>query len=180
MIRSLLLLAAWGLTLSGRADELRLNARALFEQSVARDVRLSADGRAIELDEGELVEGDGPAAGFSYRPNEERLSDRVWIKKELLVPNPQARKVTLLVGPGGGFKAVINGKDVELPRAGKVGGYWESYTLPPNSLKPGKNEIVLHGGGRVWIARADEFAAGSNTPPPRRSARSTDGGKTWV
>ena len=74
-------------------------------RSIERVVRLGRvrgikPGR-IELEEGELFEDDGPAAGFSYKPNEERLSDRVWAKKELIVPNPSARKATLLVGPGG-------------------------------------------------------------------------------
>src|SRR4051794_24182449 len=78
-------------------EELRFDARPLFERSVTRDVRLSADGLAIELEKGELFEDDGPAAGFSYKPNEERLSDRIWIKKELVIPNPQAGKATLLV-----------------------------------------------------------------------------------
>lgn len=164
-----------------RADELRLNARTLFEQSVTRDVRLSADGSAIELDEGELIEDDGPAAGFSYRPNEERLSDRVWIRKELIVPNPAARRATLLIGPGGALQCRINGKSVELKSPGKAGNYWQTYAIPPEVLTAGKNTIVLSGVGKVWIARAEDFAAGSLDRPkhPNRSARSGDAGKTW-
>jgi hypothetical protein len=163
------------------ADDLRLDARALFEKGVIQDLRLSADGTAIELDEGELVEDDGPAAGYSYQPNEERLSDRVWIRKELLIARPQTKRATLLVGPGGDFRAEINGKPIELRAAGKVGGYWQSYQLPPDALRSGNNAVVLHGTGKVWIARADEFAAGSaeRAVHPNRSARSTDGGKTW-
>ncbi|MBA3303807.1 MAG: hypothetical protein H0U26_08050, partial [Acidimicrobiia bacterium] len=163
------------------ADELRLDGKGLAGRSVTRDVRLSADGAAVELAEGELVEDDGPAAGFSYRPNEERLSDRVWARKELVIPDPRARKATLLVGPGGGPKVRINGKPMELRPAGKAGGYWEAYAIPPDVLKPGTNEVVLHGGGRAWVARAEDFAAGSVERPkhPNRSARSTDGGATW-
>jgi hypothetical protein len=144
-------------------------------------VRLSASGQTLELKEGELFEDDGPAAGYSYQPNEEKLSDRVWIKKELILPNPQAKKATLLVGPGGALKGSVNGKAIDLQRVGKAGNYWEAYSLPPDVLKSGRNDIVLHGSGKVWIARADEFAAGSETRAahPNRSARSTDGGKTW-
>src|SRR4051812_20335253 len=91
------------------ADELPLDAKALFERCTTHNVRPAADGAAVELDEGELVEDDGPAAGYSYRPNEERLSDRVWARKELVIPDPRARKATLLIGPGGGPKVRVNG-----------------------------------------------------------------------
>lgn len=178
-----LLIVVWlGSTGRVSAEELRLDARALFERSVTRDVRLSADGLAVELDEGELIEDDGPAAGFSYKPNEERLSDKVWIKKELLIPRPAARKATLLVGPGGDFKAILNGKAVELKPAGNTGNYWQTYAFPPDVLKEGKNEIVLYGAGKVWIARAEDFATGSETrlKHPGRSFRSSDSGKTWT
>lgn len=177
----LVITGVWLAASPAAAEELRLDARTLFERSVTRDVRLSADGRSVDLEAGELFEDDGPASGFSYKPNEERLSERIWVKKELVLPNPQAQGATLLVGPGGDLKALVNGKAVELRRAGRVGGYWESYSVPAELLKPGKNEVVLYGSGRVWIARGEDFAAGSDTRPrhPNRSAKSTDGGKTW-
>ena len=163
------------------ADELRLDARTLFEKAVSRHLRLSAAATALELETGELYEDDGPAAGYSYLPNEEKLSATTWIKKELLIARPQGSKATLLVGSGGAIQAIINGKPQELQREGKVGNYWEAYSFSPEALKAGKNEIVLHGQGKVWIARAEDFAAGSRTRTkhPNRSARSTDGGKTW-
>ena len=181
MTRTLLLLAVAALPARADADELRLNAADLFGQSITHNVRLSADGSAVELDEGELIADDGPAAGYSYLPNEERLSDRVWAKKVLLIPNPAARRATLLIGPGGDLRATINGQPVELKPAGKAGQYWQACTIPPSVLRPGTNEIVLSGAGRVWIARAEDFAAGSIDRPnhPNRSARSADGGRTW-
>lgn len=162
------------------AEELRLNARTLIDQSVTRNVCLSADRSAIEIERGVLCEDDGPAAGYSYQRNEERISDRVWIRKELVISNPMAKSATLLVAPGGDLDAIINGNKVVLKGAGKVGGYWHSYSLPPDALKAGKNDIVLRGSGKVWIARAEDFATGSaNRKHPNRSARSSDGGKTW-
>lgn len=181
-MRAPLLLLA--LSLAARpagADELRLDAKALFDRCTTHNVQPAADGAAVELDEGELVEDDGPAAGYSYRPNEERLSDRVWARKELVIPDPRARKVTLLIGPGASPKVRVNGKAVETRPTGKAGGYWEAYALPPDVLKPGANEVVLHGAGRVWVARAEDFATGSTDRPrhPGRSAKSNDGGATW-
>jgi hypothetical protein len=163
------------------AAELWLDAKMLHERSITHNVRLAAGGAAVELEEGELFEDDGPAAGFSYKPNEERLSDKVRIKKELVIPNPAARRATLLVSPGGDLKAIVNGKPVELKPAGKAGNYWQAYALPPDVLKAGTNEFVLSGNGRVWIARAEDFAAGSTERPkhPGRSAKSTDAGKSW-
>ncbi|MGI8982006.1 MAG: transglutaminase-like domain-containing protein [Pirellulaceae bacterium] len=178
----LLLLALSAVVSPAAADELRLDAKALFERSVTRDVRLAADGSAVELEEGELFEDDGPAAGYSFQPNEERLSDRVWIRKELVVPNPAARQATLLIGAGGDLKVAINGQPVELKKPAKAGNYWQAYGIPPEALKPGTNELVLHGSGTVWIARSEDFAAGSveRARHPGRSAKSTDGGTTWA
>lgn len=182
MARTCFLLVACSATLSlAAADELHLNAKMLLEQSVTRDVRLSDDGNAVELEQGELFEDDGPAAGYSYQANEEQLSDRVWITKELVLPNPAARKATLLVAPGGDLQATINGKTVELQPAGKAGKYWQAYAIPPEVLRTGKNEFVLSGSGKVWIARAEDFAAGAVDRPkhPNRSAKSSDAGQTW-
>ena len=44
--------------------------------------------------------------------------------------------------------------------------------------RKGKNEIVLRGTGKVWIARDDERPP-ADSPSPNRSAKSVDGGKTW-
>src|SRR5689334_10862042 len=83
------------------ADTLRLDAHDLFGRSVAENVRLSEDAKAIELARDELFEDDGPAAGYSYKPNEEKLSATTWIKKDFLIADPRAQKATLLIGPGG-------------------------------------------------------------------------------
>ncbi|MBN1420913.1 MAG: VCBS repeat-containing protein [Planctomycetes bacterium] len=249
------------------AEIVRLDARALYERAVTRDVRLAGDPLALELDEGELFEDDGPAAGYSDRPNEEVLSRETWIRKALLlgtlrvpgnglwpieyvatpyfrlafmrpyddpfdpprsplkggrgkaksvpwkcgrgggshrpgvdcdpchreglsrsprgklllIPNPEARAATLLVGPGGDLRAIINGAPCRLGRSTRVGSYWQAYSLDPRLLKPGRNEFTLFGSGKVWIARDDEYAQGSRAGRrhPDRSAKSTDRGKTW-
>lgn len=168
---------------SVHAEELRLDARALFERAVTHHLRLSDDGTAIELTEGELIEDDGPAAGYSYKPNEEVLSERVFARKELVITNPRTHKATLLVAPGGEtLRITINGKEVNGKRESIVGGYWSAYPIPRDSLKAGTNEIVIGGKGKVWIARAEDFAAGSTTrmTHPKRSARSHDSGTTWA
>jgi len=173
-----LLLAACRL---GIADELNLDARALFARSVASHTRLTNDGSAIELESGVLIEDDGPAAGFSYRPNEEKLSEKIRVKKQLIVADPRARSAMLLLGSGGALQATINGRPQPLRPQGKAGNYWEASAIPVDSLQKGSNEFVFHGTGKLWIARDDEFASGSRTRTshPNRSAKSRDAGATW-
>jgi hypothetical protein len=163
------------------AAQAEWDARTLFEKSAIEGLRLSADGSAIELDRGVLVEDDGPAAGKSYKPQDEEISGARRIRKEFLLPDPRAGKATLLVAPGGDLGAIVNGKEVPLRKEGSEGTYWQAYAFDPAALVAGRNEIVLHGTGKVWIARDDEYAAGSltRTGHPNRSARSDDGGRTW-
>src|SRR5690606_31897371 len=113
---------------------------------------------------GELIEDDGPAAGFSYKPNEEIIKGDVQLRKTLVVPSTVARKAYLLVGRGGDINVTINGNPVELGAAEKVGNYWTAYSINPRLLRPGENEIVLSGDGKLWFARADEFPPGVKMP----------------
>ena len=55
-----------------------------------RRCAIDGDATAFELDRGELVEDDGPAAGFSYQPNEELLAKDIWLRKQLVVDDPRA------------------------------------------------------------------------------------------
>ena len=166
---------------SAAAEELRRDAKALLEASVTHNLRLGASG-GLELEDGELVEDDGPAAGYSYRPNEEKFSGNVRIRKELVLRDARAKSARLLVSRGGdGLTVAINGKPIATKRERTVSGYWSVYPVPVNVLREGVNEIVLGGTGSVYIARAEDFAAGSLERPthPKRSARSSDGGVSW-
>lgn len=164
-----------------QADVLELNAPDLFDRCTVDRVRLSKDRRSIELEEGELFEDDGPAAGYSYKPNEEILKDGIAIRKDLLIPDPRARAAGLLIGSADPFRVSINGKPAALEGTRTTGKYWKISSFDPSLLRPGLNQIVLEGPGKIWIARDDEYAAGSRTRTshPNRSAKSVDGGKTW-
>ena len=166
-----------------RAASLQLEAPALFAQSVTRDLRLAGDLGPIELDTGELFEDDGPASGHSYQKpdNRETLTAQTWIKKELRIPNPQARAAYLVVLSPGPFEALINGTPLTLGTNQSGRPLHKAYAFDPKLLRVGRNEIILRGSGRVTIARDDEFALGSRTRTnsPHRSAKSTDAGNTW-
>lgn len=159
----------------------RWTAAQLFAEATSTNLRLSADGSAIELAEGELIEDDGPAAGFSYKPNEEKLGPDVRIKKTLIVDDPRTKEAILLVGTGGKIEATINGDEASLEPLGKEGNYWQKFRFAATHLKKGPNEFVIRGTGSIYIARDEDFAKGSTTRTkhPNRSAKSTDGGKTW-
>ncbi len=168
-------------TIEASADELRLNAGQLFATSVSSNLRLSEDGSRLQLDRGVLVEDDGPAAGYSYRANEERLTAGLAIRKQLIIPHRAAASATLLVGGSGKFQFTVNDRPHDLPSLGKSGNYWEMFRVPVDALRTGENSIELRGEGRLWIARDDEYSAGSRerTKHPNRSAKSDDNGKTW-
>lgn len=160
----------------------RWTAAQLFAEATSTNLRLSADGSVLELTEGNLIEDDGPAAGFSYLPNEEKLGPDVRIKKTLIVDDPTTKEAILLVGTGGKIEVTINGGQPSLEPLGKEGNYWQKYRFAPTYLRRGENEIVIRGTGSIYIARDEDFAKGSTkrTKHPNRSAKSTDGGSTWT
>ena len=158
-----------------KAATLHLNARTIYERAVSSNITLSKDGSTLELQTGEVIQDDGTASGFSYKPNQEKLSPGIAIRKQLLIADPRASKVVLMVGNGGNLKVVVNGHPQKLGAPQKTGWEWQAYDIDPAALKPGLNDIVISGAGMVKIARADD----SYAPLPHRSARSTDGGKSW-
>ena len=165
------------------ASTLQLEAPRIFEQSVSHDLGLSEGRVEIELAVGELFEDDGPASGHSYQKpeNRETVTPQTWIKKELLIPNPQAWAAHLVVLSDAPFEALINGIALNLGTNQSGRQLHQSYAFDPKVLQAGRNEIILRTSGRVTIARGDEFPLGSRTRmrPPGRSAKSTDAGKTW-
>jgi len=161
----------------------RFEAPWVFEKSITRDVRLSESGGEIELAFGELFEDDGPASGHSYQKpeNREMLTSRTWIKKELLIPSPQARAAHLVVLSDAPCEALINGIEQRFATNQSGRPLHQSYAFDPKLLQAGRNELILRASGKVMIARDDEFALGSltRTRHPGRSAKSTDAGQTW-
>ncbi len=163
----------WG---PAQAATLRLNARTIYERAVSSNITLSPDGSALQLKSGEVIQDEGPASGFSYKPNEETLSPGIRIRKQLLISDPRASKAVLMVSRGGDLKVEVNGHPQKLAAPQKTGwGEWQAYNIDPAALKPGLNDLVISGTGMVRIARADDSYAAL----PHRSARSADGGKSW-
>jgi len=159
-----------------QAVTLEMNARTIYERAVSSNITLSLDGTALRLKSGEVFQDDGPASGFSYKPNTEVLSPGIEIRKQLLIPDPRASAAVLMVGPGGDLKVEVNGRPQALGAPQKIFyGQWQAYTIDPAALRPGVNDIVIGGTGEVRIARADD----SYTELPHRSAHSSDGGKSW-
>jgi len=165
------------------ASVLRLDAPKVFEESVTHNLNLSNQMGQIELAIGELFEDDGPASGKSYQKpeNREQITSDTWIKKDLIIPNPQAQAAYLVVLSDKPVEAIINGVALHFATNQSGRPLHQKYAFDPKVLQPGRNEIILRNTGNVMIARDDEFALGSltRTKSPGRSAKSTDGGKTW-
>jgi hypothetical protein len=159
-----------------QAETLRLNAHTIYERAVTNNIALSPDGSMLQLRSGEVFQDDGPASGFSYKPNTETLSPGTVIRKQLLIPDPQASEAVLIVGGSSDLKVEVNGNPQKLGTAKPIfGEQWHAYTIDPSALKPGINDIIIRGTGKVKIARADD----SYVELAHRSARSADGGKSW-
>ncbi|QDU31530.1 hypothetical protein ETAA8_66890 [Anatilimnocola aggregata] len=169
-----LTLVSLACTTNVRADEITLTAKEMFSRATPLNLRLSADGEAIGRLTGELIETDGNAAGYSYKPNEEVLADGIVIEKELRVRLTIHNKALVQVAPtdvrpsrayllvghtGKSMSAEINGQQVPLGEPAKAGNYWKRFEVPVSALKDGLNSIKLRGDGKIWIARNDDHAA---------------------
>ncbi|HUQ64871.1 MAG TPA: hypothetical protein VM101_01875, partial [Flavitalea sp.] len=111
-----------------------ITALQLFDDWVSRDVVLSAKDH-IELEYGETYEDDGAAAGHSYTPNIEELSDIVWARKELIVPDPSANKAILLLQHTGNPVISINDHKIGLQPVKGGGKAWNAYEFDPHLLR---------------------------------------------
>jgi transglutaminase-like putative cysteine protease len=172
-------------------------AEAFERGQVARDVQLDADGRSVILYDVTLVEDDGPGAcaAFGHGPAAPTtIRDGVQVKKVLHVDRPEANaaRLVLCVGPvarnSAPLRVAVNGRDFTL-RAGRrlwSGHDWPVIRVPATLLRRGDNEVVLSSGGEAgwWVAVAQREHILQNDPErrsrPRRSFRSTDGGRTWA
>src|SRR5208283_5428133 len=93
-----------------QAATLRLNARTIYARAVSSNITLSPDGSKLQLASGEVIQDDGPASGFSYKPHTETLSPGIKIRKQLVIADPRASQATLMVCQGGAFQVEVNGK----------------------------------------------------------------------
>lgn len=154
-----------------------LTAQQLFNHWSSRDITLSSGKSQIELEYGEVYENDGVAAGYSYTPNQEELSDQIQARKELIVANPQAYSARLLLEHTGKPAITINGQNIDLQPVGGGGKVWKAYAFDPAFLRKGSNMIIISGKATIPIALEENYHTLTNHPD--RSYRSTDEGKTW-
>ncbi len=106
--------------------------------------------------------------GATHYNNRESLSENVRAKKLFVIDDPRCDEARLFVY-GGASTVLCNGtalpKGEPLPSTG-----WSVWRVPPDLLREGTNEFVFGGPGSLVI---------ENSLYPDRSARSSDGGKSW-
>jgi hypothetical protein len=163
----------------------------LFKEGRSSAVIL--DGGKMTLENHILVEDDSPGCGYSSNPSSvEILRDGIVLKKTLILDRSPARSASVVAMfypdnpalPNNGRHVVftVNGTDIRC----EIKHFWTHASVPPNVLKKGENEILVRTlesdtRFKTWIALEENFRIGSltRTRHPNRSARSTDGGKTW-
>jgi len=158
-----------------RADE-------AFEQGEgAWGVRLS-EGGAVSLYDRVLVEDDGPGIGSDAewlktdRAPTTEIAGNTRIKKVLHIERLGAKEARLCVPADVAIE--VNGRALEILRSTPFP------QVPVSLLKRGLNEVVLYCPGsrrNVKIARPEDILrnAPERKDRPRRSFKSSDGGKTW-
>lgn len=153
------------------------------------------DGNAqINIDRSALEPADSLLAGFYMG---EQVTDKVWIRKDLVLTSAETEKAYLMlfyelwahsprkggylyVEPGSPEPLVVSINGTELPPIAPDLEWrdrsddWRLVEFPAKLLQPGQNEVVLH-----TTEGGDWRFAYENSTAPSRSARSTDGGRSW-
>ncbi|MFC1650930.1 hypothetical protein ACFL2X_05115 [Candidatus Latescibacterota bacterium] len=153
-------------------------------------------GNGVSLFNMELIHNDAPGAGLSENGV---TSDVIWgenrARKILHLDDPRAEKAFLVLFIYTQGKAPlefnVNGNKTRVDNW-DLREVQESYRwteFPAKWLKKGENTIELYcpgvssrnDGWEIYIARADEFAAGGGNPANvgKTSFKSPDGGETW-
>lgn len=174
-----------------REDVRTWSAEQLYAEG--RSSAIAVHAGVLTLDDHILIEDDAPGCGYSSHPSAlEILREGIVLRKTLVLdrlPVRSASVVALLypddpTHPNNGRHVVftVNGTDV----SHELKHFWTRASIPAHLLRKGENEILvrtLEPGTRfkTWIALEENFRIGSvtRTRHPNRSARSTDGGKTW-
>jgi len=160
-------------------------AKEAFEKGMgAWGARMNAAGTGAVLYDHVLVEDDGSGIGSSSKwlkigsDPAENVAGQTWIKKVLHVERPGATEARLYLSRGA-KKITFNGKPIE------DSGSTYYPVVPPGLVRKGDNEVVVHCDGNdsveVKIAPREQIILNdaSRKGRPKRSYRSTDGGKTW-
>jgi len=112
--------------------------------------------------------------GCTHYGNSETIKDPVRAKKQFLLDSTDCESAQLFAfyqrGFGAGFTVTCNGHLLPEGSRAEWNG-WGVWKVPPERLKKELNEFVFSGGEGAFLIEHSRF--------PNRSARSSDGGKTW-
>ena len=141
-------------------------------QGMCRDTNIdvTSEGGAVSLTPFELIcdsSGHTETGQFS-----DRLSDRVWAKKEFVLDDPQIGWAELYFQfASDKAKITVNGRPLTIgdPKQWAYNG-WATVDVPKEYLRKGRNEVIFSGDVTLYV---------DNCLQPNQSARSVDGGKTW-
>ena len=130
-----------------------------FERSTGVDVT----GDRVQLTRSFLVQDE---KGNTDQKQGQPLSASMWAKKTFVLPVVADAQIIFY---GSASKITVNGHEAKAQPTSA--GQWLQVQAPAAWLKAGNNEVIFSGGGGLLI---------ENSLFPDRSARSIDGGKTWL
>jgi len=161
--------------------------------AAGRSSAMVLDGGKMTLEHNILIEDDAPGCGYSSNPSSiEILRDGIVLRKTLILDRLPARGASVVAMfypdnpalPNNGRHVIFTVNGTEIPY--EIKHFWTHAPVPANILRKGENEILVRTlepdtRFKTWIALEENFKIGSltRTHHPNRSARSTDGGKTW-
>ncbi len=160
-----------------------------------RQLALDRDSGAVTLAQRITVRDE---VGRCNRRDREIVTDRIWAKKDFVIPDPRVEGATLALRVSSALEdgaeaegdvrhfsdtrgacllIEVNGHTVRFPWPSER-TYWQgtafAVPIPPAYLRAGLNEFILHSvDATPWYLLIEESLW------PNRSARSEDGGRSW-
>lgn len=160
----LLAVAAWAAAVPVHAATVVYNEDMGTLRGLRRDPGIDVTGERVQLTRSLMIQDE--VGNTDYR-NVQPLSATTWGKKTLVLPYAADAE---LIFYGSAPKIMVNGHTA--PRAEVISSTaWSHVNLPGAWLRAGENEVIFSGPGELLL---------ENSVHPDRSARSIDGGKTWM
>lgn len=128
-----------------------------------REAGVDVSGDRVQLNRSFLVQDE---VGNTDQNARQPLSPLMWARKTIVLPYAADADIIFY---GSAKKVTVNGNAVTVKEG--PAAMWMAASVPAAQLRKGENEIVFSEGGQLLI---------ENSLYPDRSARSVDGGRTWL
>jgi len=132
-------------------------------RSFPREAGVDVSADRVQLTRSFLVQDE---VGNTDQDATQPLSATTWARKIVVLPYAADADILFY---GSAKKVTVNGQPVTVKEG--PAAMWMAASVPAAQLRKGENEIIFSDGGSLLI---------ENSIQPDRSARSIDGGRTWL